>query len=314
MTQTEFIGAAKDRWARLPANLRSILFVSAGAILLTVMAVFVKILGERMSAAQLMFCRALAGFLIFAPWLLATGGFDVIRTQRPLMHLQRGFWGACGNFCFFYAITHLVLADAMSLQFSRPLFMILLAFLFLGEVAGRGRIAVTIIGFVGILIMLRPFGGGFDPDGIVAVTGAVFGGMVVICIKKLGTTERTRRIIFYYALYMMLFSAIPAAFFWTDPTWGEVWVLVLIGFLGIVGQSCITHGFTLGEATITVPFDYMRIVYSAIFGILLFAEIPSWWSVAGAASVGVAAIAHDRARSRVCTMANRALLLCLSKS
>ena len=59
-------------------------------------------------------------------------------------------------------------------------------------------------------------------------------------------------------------------------------LIVSIGFLGILGQSCITHGFTLGEATVTVPFDYMRIVYSAIFGILLFAEIPSWWSVAGA--------------------------------
>ena len=95
----------------------------------------------------------------------------------------------------------------------------------------------------------------------------------------------TRRIIFYYAFYMMLFSAIPAAFFWTHPTRDEVWVLILIGFLGILGQSCITHGFTVGEATITVPFDYMRIVYSAIFGILLFAEIPSWWSVAGAALI-----------------------------
>ena len=133
MTLNGYVTAARNRWAQLPANLRAVLFVSAGAILLTVMAVFVKILGERMSAAQLMFCRAPVGFLIFAPWLLATGGFDVIKTQRPLMHLQRGFWGACGNFCFFYAITHLVLADAMALQFSRPLFMILLAFLFLAR-------------------------------------------------------------------------------------------------------------------------------------------------------------------------------------
>ncbi|MEE2996216.1 MAG: DMT family transporter [Pseudomonadota bacterium] len=275
----------RTRWETLPANLRAVLFVSAGAILLTVMAVFVKILGERMSAAQLMFCRALVGFLLFAPWLMVTGGFSVIHTKRPLMHFQRGFWGACGNFCFFYAITHLVLADAMALQFSRPLFMIVLAYLFLGEVAGRYRFAITCVGFVGILVMLRPFGGGADPDGIVAVAGAVFGGMVVICIKKLSSTEPTRRIIFYYALYMMMFSAIPAAFFWTDPTWNDVWVLILIGFLGILGQSCITHGFTLGEATVTVPFDYMRIVYSAIFGILLFAEIPSWWSVAGAAMI-----------------------------
>ena len=276
------MNAARARWAMLPANFRAVLLVSAGAILLTVMAVFVKMLGERMSAAQLMFCRALVGFLIFAPWLITTGGLGVIRTKRPLMHLQRGFWGACGNFCFFYGITHLVLADAMALQFSRPLFMILLAFMFLGEVAGKFRISITCIGFFGIIVMLRPFAGGFDPDAIVAVSGALFGGMVVICIKKLASTEPTRRIIFYYALYMMLFSAIPAAFFWTNPTWNDIGVLILIGVLGLVGQSFITHGFTLGEATVTVPFDYMRIVYSGILGLLLFAEVPSWWSIAGA--------------------------------
>ena len=261
------------------------LFVSAGAILLTVMAVFVKILGERLHTAQLMFSRAAIGFLIFAPLLIAKDGIDVIRTQRPGMHLQRGFWGACGNFCFFFAITHLVLADAMALQFSRPLFMILLAFLFLEEVAGMRRIAITVVRFAGILLMLRPFGGGFDPDGIVAVAGAVFGGMVVISIKKLGATEPTRRIVFYYAFYTTLFSAIPAWWFWVPPTWEEIPVLVLIGLLGIIGQSCITHGFTLGEATVTVPFDYMRIVYAGLFGIVLFAEIPSWWSVAGAALI-----------------------------
>lgn len=274
--------AARQRWGLLPVNLRAVLFVSVGAILLTIMAVFVKILGERLHTAQLMFSRALIGFLIFAPLLIAKDGIDVIRTKRPGMHFQRGFWGACGNYCFFFGITHLVLADAMALQFSRPLFMILLAFLFLGEVAGRQRIAVTFAGFCGILIMLQPFSGGFDPNGIVAVAGAVFGGMVVISIKKLGTTEPTRRIIFYYAFYTTLFSAIPAYLYWIPPTWEEVPVLVLIGILGIMGQSCITHGFTLGEATVTVPFDYMRIVYSAIFGVLLFAEVPSWWSIVGA--------------------------------
>ena len=276
------IETVQGRWTTLPANLRGVIFVSVGAVLLTIMAVFVKILGETISAAQLMFCRALVGFLIFAPWLIATGGLKFLHTKRPLMHLQRGFWGACGNFCFFYAITHLLLADAMALQFSRPLFMILLAFLFLQEIAGRQRIVITFIGFTGIIIMLRPFDAGFDPNGIVAVIGAIFGGMVVICIKKLSSTEPTRRIIFYYAFYTTLFSAIPAVIFWTTPTLNEIWILILIGFLGILGQSCITHGFTLGEATITVPFDYMRIVYSAIFGVLLFAEVPSWWSIGGA--------------------------------
>ncbi len=282
MTASPFVAGLRDRWGLIPSRVRAILFVSAGAMLLTIMAVFVKILGERLHPAQLMFSRAMIGFLIFAPWLLLREGRDVIRTNRPGMHLMRGFWGACGNYCFFFAVTHLVLADAMALQFSRPLFMIVLAFLFLGEVAGARRIGVTLAGFAGILIMLRPFGGGFDPDGIVAVAGALFGGLVVISIKKLASTEPTRRIVFYYAFYTSLFSAIPAAWFWIDPTWDEVPLLLLIGFIGIIGQSCLTHGFTLGEATVTVPFDYMRIVYSGIFGLLLFAEVPSWWSVAGA--------------------------------
>ena len=285
MTVNPAVAALQRRWALLPANPRAILFVSFGAVLLTVMAVIVKVLGQRLPTVELMFCRALIGFLIFAPWLFARDGFDVIRTRRPGMHLMRGFWGACGNFCFFYAVTHLVLADAMALQFSRPLFMIVLAFLFLGEVAGMRRIAVTLAGFAGILVMLRPFGGGFDPDGLVAAAGALFGGLVVICIKKLSSTEPTRRIIFYYAFYTTLLSAIPAAYVWITPTWYEFRLLLLVGLLGILGQSCVTQGFTLGEATVTVPFDYMRIVYSAIFGIVLFAEIPSWWSVAGAALI-----------------------------
>ena len=124
------VAGLSGRWALLSSRVRAILFVSAGALLLTVMAVFVKILGERLHPAQLMFSRAMIGFLIFAPWLLLRDGLDVIRTNRPGMHLMRGFWGSCGNYCFFFAITHLVLADAMALQFSRPLFMIVLAFCF----------------------------------------------------------------------------------------------------------------------------------------------------------------------------------------
>ena len=152
----------------------------------------------------------------------------------------------------------------MALQFSRPLFMILLAFLFLGEVAGRQRIAVTFAGFCGILIMLQPFGGGFDPNGIVAVAGAVFGGMIGDIDQETGTlTEPTRRIVFYYAFYTTLFSAIPA----------YLWLIRQPGGSSSAGPDrssdhgavCITHGFTLGEATVTVLFDYM-IIYSAILG------------------------------------------------
>ena len=108
------------------------------------------------------------------------------------MHFVRGGMGAIGNACFFWTLTHMLLADAMALEFSRPLFMIPLAVLFLGEMVGWRRAGVTLAGFLGILIYARPFTAGFDPGVFIGALGALAGGLVVICIKRLQTTEPTR--------------------------------------------------------------------------------------------------------------------------
>jgi drug/metabolite transporter (DMT)-like permease len=184
-----------------------------------------------------------------------------------------------GNFCFFYSITHLLLADAMALQFSRPLFMIVLAALFLGEVAGWKRGIATVIGFTGILIYTRPFGAGFEPAALVGASGAFFGALVVLAIKQLSRTESTKVIMFYYAFWGAVFSLIPALLVWQTPTWHELALLILVGFLGIAGQSLITHGVTMAETTVVLPFDYLRIVYALAFGMLVFNEVPDQWSL-----------------------------------
>ncbi len=133
------------------------------------------------------------------------------------MHFVRGAMGAVGNACFFWTLTHMLLADAMALQFSRPLFMIPLAMIFLGEIAGWRRTGVALAGFVGILIYARPFTAGFEPGVFVGALGALTGGLVVICIKRLQTTERTRVIMFYYAFWNTLIAAVPAAIWWVTP-------------------------------------------------------------------------------------------------
>jgi drug/metabolite transporter (DMT)-like permease len=104
---------------------------------------------------------------------------------------------------------------------------------------------------------------------------------VVVCVKRLSTTEPTRTIMFYYAFWTTVFAILPAAWVWIWPTWTELVLLVAIGLLGISGQACITHGLTHGEATALVPLDYSRILYSAIIGYVLFAEVPSIFSIAG---------------------------------
>jgi drug/metabolite transporter (DMT)-like permease len=244
------------------------------------MATVVKHLGNELPAMEILFFRSAIGFLFVLP-LFARNPLEPFRTKRPGMHLLRGAVGAVGNACFFWTITHMLLADAMALQFSRPLFMIPLAVFLLGETVGLRRTAVAAVGFVGIVLYARPFTGGFEPDAFVGALGALAGGLVVICIKRLATTEPTRVIMFYYAFWNALFALIPAALFWVTPTLPQLALLTVVGMLGIGGQSLITHGLTMGEAAVLVPLDYSRIIYSAALGYLLFNEIPGPWSFAG---------------------------------
>jgi drug/metabolite transporter (DMT)-like permease len=272
------------RWNALEPVGRGALLVSAGSLTLVAMAVLVKFLGDRLPSMEILFFRSLIGFILVLP-IFMRNPMQPFRTRRFGMHLLRGATGAVGNACFFWTITHLLLADAMALQFARPLFMIPLALVFLGENAGLRRSIVAVVGFVGILLYARPFTAGFEPGAFVGATGALFGGLVVICIKRLQTTESTRVIMFYYAFWNTFFALIPAIWFWVTPTLPELGVLVVIGVLGIAGQSLITHGLGQGDATVLVPLDYSRIVYSAILGYLIFGELPGPWSFAGMALI-----------------------------
>jgi drug/metabolite transporter (DMT)-like permease len=267
-----------DRTARGAA------LVTLGSFTLVVMAMLVKQVGSRIPTIEILFFRSIVGFLFVLPMFIRNP-LEPLRTKRLGLHAVRGVIGTLGNICFFWTITHMLLADAMALQFSRPLFMIPLAMAFLGELAGFRRTAITLVGFAGIALYARPFTEGFDPGAFVGAAGALFGALIVICIKRLSTTEPTRTIMFYYAISNAVFSLIPTMWFWVTPNGGELVMLVLIGFLGIAGQGLITHGWTLGDVTALVPLDYSRIVYSAVLGYLVFGEMPGPWSFAGMAVI-----------------------------
>lgn len=270
-------------------NARGAALVSCGSLMLVVMAAAVKFLGTRLSSFEILFFRSVIGFCFVLP-LFAHDPLQPFRTRRLGMHFLRGSCGAVGNACFFWTITHMVLADSMALQFSRPLFMMPLALLFLGEVASGRRYLVTVVGFVGILFYARPFTAGFQPSAFIGAAGALFGGLVVLGIKSLARTEQTRVIMFYYGVWNTLFALVPTLFLWVMPTLSELGLLIIVGFLGIVGQSMITHGFTQGDATALVPLDYSRIVYSAAFGFILFGEIPGPWDFVGMALIVVSSL------------------------
>ncbi|MGE3645761.1 MAG: DMT family transporter [Beijerinckiaceae bacterium] len=271
-------------WEALPPLSRGATLVSAGSLGLVLMSALVKFLGGRLPPFEILFFRSFVG-LVMVLWVFRHDLMEPLRTKRPGAHLFRGIVGAGGNACFFWTITHMLLADSLALQFSRPLWMIPLALCFLSEIVGFRRIAVATVGFFGILLYARPFTEGFDPNALVGALGGLFAALVVVAIKNLQKSESTRVIMFYYAFWNAFFAFFPAIYTWINPTFYEFLLLVLVGVMGIGGQALITHGLGMGDATALVPLDYLRIVYAAVLGFVFFGEIPGIYSFAGMALI-----------------------------
>lgn len=276
-------------WERTPLAARGAFLVSTGAIGLVLMAVIVKFLGNRLPPFEILFFRSAVG-LLCAIWVFRADLFEPLRTKRQGAHFLRGLAGAGGNACFFWTITSMMLADATALQFSRPLWMIPLALCFLSEVIGFRRVAVATVGFAGVLLYAKPFTAGFDPNAIIGALGGLFGALVVVAIKNLQSTESTRVIMFYYAFWNAFFALLPAVFTWVTPTGPELVLLILIGVIGMGGQALVTHGLSMGDATALIPLDYLRVVYAAVLGFLIFGEIPGLTSFVGMALILAASL------------------------
>lgn len=268
-------------WTALPGNVRGALWILVASVLFSAMSAMVKTVGARLDSFEIAFFRCAFGLAVILPFMLRAGP-EVFRTRRPILHLVRALLGVTAMFCGFYAVTHLPLADATAISFAKPLFMIVLAVLFLGEAVRWRRWTATAVGFVGVLIMIRPGEHGLDLAMLAALFGTLCVAVVVVMIKKLSETEAPLTILFSFGVISTVIAAIPAALVWQTPTLDELVLLVLIGALGAAGQSCGIRGFRSGEATAVVPFDYSRLLFAGLFGYLLFGDVPTPHTLVGA--------------------------------
>lgn len=153
--------------------------------------------------------------------------------------------------------------------------------MFLGEVVRLRRWSATALGFVGVIVMMRP-GGEIALATWVAVFGALLVAVVTIMIKKLLTTERPEILLLYFGVISSLVALGPALMVWRTPTLTELGFLMAIGTLGAAGQYCMIRGYRIGEATALLPFDYTRLIFAGVIGFLWFAEVPDVWTITGA--------------------------------
>lgn len=269
-------------WQGLSGNARGAIFILAASLSATLMFAVVKALGQRIESPQIAFFRAVVGLALAAPILLRhRGGY---RTRHLRFHLANGVLGAIAMSLGYYAITHMNLANATALMFTRPLFLILLALLFLHEVFRPRRWLATAFGFVGVLVMVRPTGV-VEPAVIAALGAALFSGGMIVVIKKMVYDDGPNIQLFYFSIFMGLSLAIPTALTWVTPSLYELGMLLLVGVLGAANNFFYVRGLHAGEATAVAPFDYSRLIIAGLLGYWLFAELPDLWSVAGAALI-----------------------------
>jgi len=280
-------------------SLRGIGYMLVAVAVWSAMMVLVRALSADYSSFQILFVRTIVALLVLAP-LMRTSGLRVLKTRRFPMHLTRAVFAYFGMLGLFIGIGEIPLADVVSLSFTQPIFIVVLAAVLLGEKFGGTRLAATLGGFAGVLILLRP---GFNEIGFgaaVVLGGAVSYACSNICIKKLTTTESVGATTLWVNILMCPLAGIPAAIYWVPPTTTDLLLLFGVGITGTAGIWFITRAYGAADMSAVVPFDFLRLPLVGAVGWLLFDESTDIWTVAGAIVIFTSTylLARSEAKSR----------------
>ena len=277
------IATQRARWAaaflRLPANLQGAGWLLFSAVLFTFSSVLIKRLGAELDGFQVALFRAAAGLMFTLPFLVRTG-LSSLMTQQPALQMVRAVAAAIAIAANFYALIHLPLANATALSFSRSLFLVPLAIVFLNEKVGWRRTFATLAGFLGVLIVLRP-AVSVDVAALAALLAALCVAIAAICVNILSRTDSPATLLFYSGAVSTLLLAVPAALAWQTPTPHQWFWLITMGGLSVAAQGCFIRAFAIGEATSLAPVDYTRLLFATIAGFVFFANLPDVWTLAG---------------------------------
>ena len=255
----------------------------------SLMVAMIKVAGERLPVTQILFIRQLGMAIMLAPVLIKTFPGSLKSGQRHLQFL-RIFLALNAMLFGFTAVINMPMADATAIAFAKSFFVTIFAVLFLKETVGLYRWSAVAVGFLGVLVMLRPGAEGYSIYGLMAVGGAACAGMVMVIIRKLSRTDPPSTILAYQAIGVGLIMAVPAYIQWIPPTSTEWALLAAIGFVSYFAQKANIYAYSYGEASMLASLDYVRLIYATLFGWILFSELPSISTWVGAAIIVLASI------------------------
>lgn len=284
-------------FSSLPAPIRAMLLTLLAMALFTTMGVTIRLAAQELHPLVIVFFRTFFGLLFFTP-LIARRGLTILRTERMPLYLLRAVFGTLAMTAGFWSLTLIPLAEATALNFTAPLFATIGAVLVLGERIRIHRIAALIVGFVGVLVVLRPGAATLSLGAAMAIFGAFFIAASIMTIKFLTTTEKPETITIYMVLLQTPVSLIFALFVWDWPSLETLLWLVCLAAAGSLAHLAWTHAIAIAEVTQLQPLEFVKLPLTATFGYLLFAETPTIWTLLGGAVIfaSTAYITHREAR------------------
>jgi drug/metabolite transporter (DMT)-like permease len=269
----------------VPRPVVGILLALLAFALFTAMDTAIKLLGGRYHVIQVMWLNSFFGLLVVLGIAAARGGIARLRTRRPGLHLLRWAISFSGAALVFYAYVRLPLADVYAVLFTSPLLITALSVPLLGERVGWRRWTAIGVGFLGVVVMLRPGTGAVEPLAALVLLGALAHAINMIIVRRLGQTEPAETFGVYGNMLSILAAGAALPWLWITPTLPDLALAAFAGSIAGGGFFLLAEAFRHAPAAVVAPFQYSQMPYGIAVGWLMFGTAPDAWMMAGAAIV-----------------------------
>ena len=282
---------------RLAPITRAALWILLSGICSVMMNVLIRVAAQTMHPFEVAFFRCFFGLVLLLPWIVRSGP-ALLHSRNSGFYLLRAGIGLVSMATWFYGITVVPLATATAVNFTAPLFATLAAALVLHEDVRLRRWSAVVLGFVGVLVIMRPGSARLDPNLLLLLLSAATAAMNNITVKFLVRSEPPSRIVAFFMIYLTPLSLIPALFVWQWPDPSTFGALIGLGCLGTIAHISVARALAAADASACAPFEFARLPFAALIGFLWFGEVTDFWTWVGAAIIAVSSIyvAHREAR------------------
>ena len=279
---------------------RVILWMTGTLLSFSVMAISIRLLAGRLSIFEILTLRTFGALVILSTLLVFRPSLRPdTRTERLPAHFLRSFIHFVGQYCWALALTILPFATVFAIEFTLPVWVLILAIFILGEKLTSGRIVVLVLGFIGALVILRPGLAAFQPASLLVLVSSLCYAIFNVYTKQMTATDTTFGIVFWMNLMQFpvaLAGSDPLFFLKLEP-W-QIFPAIGVGVVGLSAHFCMAKAFGYGDASLVVPLDFLRLPLIALVGLVFYGETLKVWVMAGTALVLAAAWCNLKSAAR----------------